>query len=152
MFEQLLKDAGIKYLSELEATMRVNQQVVTGRTLASFKAKSDSDSMEITAPRYVGVLQEGRRGGTMPPVTAIQEWLKAKGITGTEKELKSRAFAVATSIKNRGTRLFNGTDSRFTKPTNTFTEPIEPTLQLFSKEITDLLRTSVTGAIKEGFK
>lgn len=41
----------------------------------------------------------GRKPGTMPPIKSIQEWIKLRG-------LKLNAWAVAMSIKKKGTRVF----------------------------------------------
>ena len=41
----------------------------------------------------------GRKPGTMPPIKSIQEWIK-------QRALKLNAWAVAMSIKKKGTRIF----------------------------------------------
>lgn len=68
----------------------------------------------INATPYSRQLILGRRPGTMPPVAAIEAWMKAKGIRAVEARMTDRqlAFAIARSIKNRGTRYWRqgGTD------------------------------------------
>lgn len=66
---------------------------------------------EIWGQEYTYYLTHGREGGTMPPVSAILEWVKAKfGLTG--QQAQSTAWAVATKIKQEGTKWYQrgGTD------------------------------------------
>jgi hypothetical protein len=65
------------------------------------------------AKSYFAVVNEGRKAGTMPPPSAIVAWMKKKPvrlrsasgafIKTTDKGLARAAFAIAKSIKKRGT-------------------------------------------------
>lgn len=68
----------------------------------------------IDASNYSEQLIRGRKPGSMPPVAAIEAWMKTKGIRAVEKKMTDRqlAFAIANKIKREGTRYFKqgGTD------------------------------------------
>lgn len=148
----VMEQAGETFMLNVERFMREHEQIVSGKTLASIKYTTTDTSLTVTAPRYVGVLQEGRSAGKMPPVQPIIEWLRAKGVAGDEKKLKSIAFAIAIGIKNRGTRLYNGSDTRFTKPTGVFQQAKAATLEELRTNLVGLLRTQLRGAVINGFK
>lgn len=82
----------------------------TGSWLNALEAKVVNGSGEIWGMDYTYWLANGRKGGTAPPVNALIPWVNAKfGVGG--KEAVSIAWAVATKIKNEGTRYYpQGTD------------------------------------------
>ena len=82
----------------------------TGQWLNSLEARAVNGNGEIWGMDYTYWLANGRKPGTMPPVSALIPWVNAKfGISG--KEGLGIAFAVATKIKNEGTEYYpNGTD------------------------------------------
>jgi len=51
----------------------------------------------------------GRRAGKQPPIKAIEDWLKAKGITPIEKNMSTStlAFLIARKIAQKGTKKEN---------------------------------------------
>ncbi|RZJ67687.1 MAG: hypothetical protein EOO50_05235 [Flavobacterium sp.] len=51
----------------------------------------------------------GRRAGKMPPLEAIEKWIKAKGLKPLEDKLSisSLAFLIARSIAKKGTKKEN---------------------------------------------
>ena len=60
---------------------------------------------ELWGADYSYYLIHGRRPGAMPPIAAIEKWVRAKfGLTG--REATSMAWAVATKIKNEGTSWY----------------------------------------------
>lgn len=82
----------------------------TGSWLNALEAKAVNGNGEIWGMDYTYWLANGRKGGTAPPVSALIPWVNAKfGVGGNEA--RSIAFAVATKIKNEGTRFYpQGTD------------------------------------------
>ncbi len=142
----LFAQAGRVYMTHLEQAMRRNGQVVSGDTLAQFKVKSSAAGMVITGPRYSGVLQDGRRPGKMPPTGPIIKWLQKKGLS------PKLAFPIAKKMQKEGSQLWRGESPGKTKPTNTFTAPIKPTIQVLQAEIIKLVGVELSGAVKEGFK
>ena len=63
---------------------------------------------------YTEQLVFGRKPGAFPPIKAIEQWIKDKGIAGIGKQIKvsSLAFLIARKIANEGTKYFKqgGTD------------------------------------------
>jgi hypothetical protein len=56
----------------------------------------------IRGEKYTEQLVYGRAGGSLPPINAIENWVKAKfGYSGNEA--KQTAWAVAKSIEKKGT-------------------------------------------------
>lgn len=52
---------------------------------------------------YAGIIDGGRRPGTMPPLKAIAKWAQRK-LQLSEKEAKAAAYPIALAIKRRGLR------------------------------------------------
>lgn len=82
----------------------------TGKWLESLEAKAVNGNGEIWGMDYTYWLANGRKPGTMPPVSKLIPWVNAKfGVGG--KEAIGIAWAVATKIKNEGTNYYpDGTD------------------------------------------
>lgn len=55
---------------------------------------------------YTYYMQHGRRGGKMPPIAAIEQWIKSKGIIAIERRVKvsALAWAIAKKIAKDGTK------------------------------------------------
>lgn len=86
---------------------RSYQMNATGEWLRTIEARGN----QIWGREYTEQLVYGRKGGTMPPVSAILEWVYAKfGLSGQQAE--SAAWAIATKIKQEGTTWYKkgGTD------------------------------------------
>ncbi|MDY3521320.1 hypothetical protein PG614_02405 [Riemerella anatipestifer] len=78
------------------------------------------ESLEVVAEQNKGVIRgrhyseqlaKGREGGSLPPVEAIEKWVKVKfGLSG--KEARQRAWAIAKKIEQSGTTHYQkgGTD------------------------------------------
>lgn len=141
----LFVKAGNTYKRELEKSMRANGQIVTGETLAQVKCTTTLTGLTVTAPRYIGVLQDGRGPGKMPPIAPIKRWLAKKGLP------VGMAWGIARKTAARGSALFRG-DARLKKPTDTFTQPIKPTLKIFSDELFKFIELELSGAVLKGFK
>ncbi len=52
---------------------------------------------------YLNFALQGRRGGKMPPIAAIIQWLLAKGIASQERSINQSAFLIARKIGREGT-------------------------------------------------
>ena len=69
---------------------------------------------KILGERYTEQLVFGRKPGTFPPIKAIEQWIKDKGIQPIEANLKisTLAFLIARKITREGTKYFKqgGTD------------------------------------------
>ena len=78
----------------------------SGRTRETFTVLMEKDKGTLFGPAHIRQLEQGRRPGNMPPVSSILEWIRNKGIS-TENPT-SLAWAIATKIKNEGTRRWRG--------------------------------------------
>lgn len=68
----------------------------------------------IYGEHYTEQLVFGRKPGKFPPIKAIEQWIKDKGIAGIGKKISvsSLAFLIARKIAKEGTKYFRdgGTD------------------------------------------
>ena len=67
----------------------------------------DGKSIKIVAPSYVYQMEDGRRAGTMPPVSAIRQWIKDKNANAGTDIPEEAAFAIAYVIKRDGIKVPN---------------------------------------------
>lgn len=83
----------------------------SGRWINSLEIISVQNNVKLLGEKYTDQLVYGRRGGTMPPVSAIEQWIKDKGIV-SNIPTTSLAWAIAKKIQKDGTRYFQqgGTD------------------------------------------
>jgi hypothetical protein len=101
---------------------KVVNRVASGNLLNSLvyklKFRYNKPTIDFTvdndaAGKYADVIEDGRRpGAKMPPVKAIEDWIKLKPlklrnrqgefIKATESNIKSAAFAIAKSIGKNG--------------------------------------------------
>ena len=58
----------------------------------------------LTGSSYFHFQEYGRSPGTMPPVDAIKQWIKEKGIKPVDISETSLAWAIAKKIQKSGTR------------------------------------------------
>lgn len=142
--QTILNQGGQTYIKELGKTMRKNGQVVSGETLSKVRYTVQGGVLKVFAPRYSGVLQDGRRPGRMPPIAPIERWIRRKG-------LKISPWAIAKAIQKSGSQLFRGADPRFKKPTDTFTAPIKPTIKEIKKDLTNLVKVQLLTDFKKAF-
>lgn len=75
-----------------------------GRDLA---VNDFGDRVTLTAPHYIEQLENGRKAGTMPPVSAIKAWIKNKNQTAGTNIPESAAFAIAYVMKRDGIKVPN---------------------------------------------
>lgn len=85
------------------------------KQLDSFVLSSVSKLVgRVVGAKYTTQLVKGRRPGTMLPSKAIEAWIRVKGIKAKDRKMsiKQLAFAIAMSIKKKGTKIFQkgGTD------------------------------------------
>ena len=69
------------------------------------------DRVTITAPHYVVQMEQGRKAGSFPPVSAIKKWIQDKNRTVGANIPEEAAFAIAYVMKRDGIKVpnkFNG--------------------------------------------
>lgn len=84
----------------LEEHIRRDQRV-TGKTLEGFEISANEYSGTLIGAGYI---EYGRRPGKMPPVSAIEQWIRDRGITPKGKiSILGLAFIMARKISTMGT-------------------------------------------------
>lgn len=63
--------------------------------------------VRIVAPAYIYQMEEGRRPGTMPPISAIRQWIKDKNANAGTDIPEEVAYAIAYVIKRDGIQVPN---------------------------------------------
>jgi len=173
--EKLFNDFGLKFTDDLRTELIRKGVTGTGGQESSLAGSikpitssgADGVSLEIIidakskeGKAYWRYVDEGRRGGKRPPMQAIKEWIKQKGIS--PKELKSTNSVkkkVKQSFDKRVTTLAfmiarkigsKGTIKRFGYKGADFLDPILKdgrTVEL-QKEISALLKKDIVLNIK----
>lgn len=77
--------------------------------------------VKIVSPAHIYQMEEGRQAGTMPPVSAIRQWIKDKNANAGTDIPEEAAFAIAYVIKRDGIKVPNrhndgGVASRILNP------------------------------------
>lgn len=83
----------------------------SGEWLQSLEVVAENNKGIIRGKHYSKQLAKGREGGSLPPIDAIEKWVKVKfGLSGSEA--RKRAWAIAKKIEQSGTRYYQqgGTD------------------------------------------
>jgi hypothetical protein len=63
--------------------------------------------VKIVSPRHIYQMEDGRRAGTMPPVSAIRQWIRDKNANAGTDIPEEAAFAIAYVIKRDGIKVPN---------------------------------------------
>ena len=63
--------------------------------------------VKIVSPQHIYQMEDGRRAGTMPPVSAIRQWIKDKNANAGTDIPEEAAFAIAYVIKRDGIKVPN---------------------------------------------
>jgi copper chaperone CopZ len=112
-----------QFLTAIRDEIRAQLPKVTGRTRESVKVENLTETTgEITVPWRLFTFQDGRKPGTMPPISEIQKWLDAKG-------LDISPWAVAIKMRNEGNtlwRVLHGKPGRYTPVRVEFDKIITP--------------------------
>ena len=115
-----LKDFGLKIIAQAKANLKNNDSVASGLLRNSGRVVVQPDNTVDAGfySNYAAFVEEGRKPGGMPPVDAIEQWVKRKGrkrnsglkaaavFTGKSEDqlARSAAWAIAKTIKEHGTR------------------------------------------------
>jgi hypothetical protein len=77
----------------------------SGKFADELVVESGIDSVKLIGEKYAEQLQYGRRAGKRPPIEAIKQWIKDKGIVSNIKNdanNSSLAFLIARKIGQQG--------------------------------------------------
>ena len=81
----------------------------SGNWINELEVETGPFSAKITGEEYTKQLVSGRKPGNRPPISAIKQWIKDKGIVSNIKSkdpITALAFAIATKIGQSGTKYF----------------------------------------------
>ena len=84
----------------LIAYMQSDNRNATGKSVRSLKVTANQTSGQLTGAPYIEFVFRGRGPGKFPPLSAIIDWLNARGLP------RGMAWSVARKIAEAGTRLW----------------------------------------------
>lgn len=79
----------------------------SGRFDKETKVEDYGAGVKITSPAHYMQMEGGRAAGTMPPVSAIKQWIKDKNANAGTNIPEEAAFAIAYVIKRDGIKVPN---------------------------------------------
>lgn len=77
----------------------------SGKFAETLEVKQDGLKTQLWGENYAQQLETGRRAGAFPPISAIEQWIKDKGIANRiqgEISISSLAFLIARKIAQSG--------------------------------------------------
>lgn len=101
----------------------------SGESARSLRTEATATEGRLYGAKYFYQQIHGRRPGKFPPISAILEWIKIKGIKARESSTTERqlAFLFARKIAKQGTDIFQGkkagleVDQKVREASNKFT-------------------------------
>lgn len=79
----------------------------SGRFDKETKVEDYGAGVKIISPAHYMQMENGRAAGTMPPVSAIKQWIKDKNANAGTNIPEEAAFAIAYVIKRDGIKVPN---------------------------------------------
>lgn len=103
--DKIIKEEIDSILVDIKELYRQSGKKASGQFEEGLEAVYEPNKGTIRGYVYLA----GRKAGKMPPVQAILEWLKVKGIRPIEQRMSitSLAWAIAKNIAKRGTKEEN---------------------------------------------
>lgn len=108
-------------------------QVASGKTRSSFVVDTQGRRGQLSGNAYVGVLEQGRRGGKVPAdfIDILKRWATAKGISfSNERQFNTWAYFVKKKIMKEGTKLYRSGTKQ-----DIFTTPIREMSERLSEKV-----------------
>lgn len=81
--------------------------VASGEFGRELKVNDLGNRVTITAPKHTIQMEQGRKAGSFPPVSAIKKWIRDKNQTAGTNIPEEAAFAIAYVIKRDGIKVPN---------------------------------------------
>lgn len=103
--EKILKEEMEELREELLTAYNASGKRTTGEFEKGLEIEYNGLTAVLKGYTYLG----GRRAGKMPPIKAIEDWIKAKGLKPVEDKIttSSLAFLIARKIAQEGTNKEN---------------------------------------------
>ena len=125
-FDRTINAIGKKLIDGFRNELKVQNSIATGKLADSmfYDLDETADSIELiiqTNAKYVDIVNNGMKAGNMPSLTAIKDWMDAKGIKhSNENEKESVAYAIAKRIRAEGLPTQGGKRLSSTKEKTNF--------------------------------
>jgi len=134
---QIIDSVGEETVAYIIYLLKNEDKVASGNLLKSFNYKLVEDisntflSIESSAD-YADVVDKGRKAGSYPPPSKIEQWIKQRGIQGRDKKgrfisNKSLSFLISRNIYKFGI-----------KPTNFSTKAMDYAQRRLIEELSNL--------------
>lgn len=101
----------------VQAVEKIRDEIVANYYAMKLNASGNFDrqtqveeypgGVRIVAPAYIYQMEDGRRPGTMPPISAIKQWIKDKNANAGTDIPEEAAYAIAYVIKRDGIQVPN---------------------------------------------
>lgn len=101
----------------VQAVKKIRDEIVANYYAMKLNASGNFDKqtqveeypggVRIVAPAYIYQMEDGRRPGTMPPISAIKQWIKDKNANAGTDIPEEAAYAIAYVIKRDGIKVPN---------------------------------------------
>lgn len=120
--------------------------VSSGKSAASIKKQVDYYSGKLLGASYFFQQKFGRRPGKFPPISAMLDYIREKGITPRDPKTSERqlAFLFARKIAREGTSIFQGTKSGLS-----IEDKMPKLLSDFKKDVIREFKVNLIGQIKK---
>lgn len=115
----------------------------TGKLANSVEVEFTTNGYRILLYEYAYYLVYGRKPGNPPPVSALEEWAKAKGIQ------LGALYGIAKKIGEKGTTIYQQNQG---KESGLFRDVIEKAVTELAKAIFDFQSEEITSNILKGFQ
>jgi len=150
--EKWINSVGDDVVSAAQREIAVNRKDSTGTLRNSLFYTRTANGLEFSSTTsYWQFIHEGRRrGGRMPPVDRIVEWMRQKPVrlrdsggrylANDESRIRGVAFVIARSIAERGQRPFPFYDNVMNDVVNRRVAELDETLKL---ELEQLMTTGL---------
>jgi len=109
-----VKKYGEGYIAELTKELRSRKKDASGRLIKSLsdelKTTAEGIDIIINGEEYLEFIDSGRKPGSFPPLNAIKQWARLKGIS------QAAVFPIAKKIFKFGikpTKVLEATERRF---------------------------------------
>ena len=140
-YSRVIKAALIKDL-------RDNDNIASGRLQAGIETSASSSTINIFAPEYIGVIDQGRTAGKKrPPLDSIKKWIDDKNVQIKSLSVKNKrdlAFVIARAIGQKGT--IQGFGYKGTGILNRVIEELRPAM---TSEFREAIRKDIEDELKQ---
>lgn len=103
---ELYKALGDELKKNLIQELRRTKAIASGDLLKSVnftvQLTPQGAVINLNGNDYITYVDEGRKPGKYAPVSALKQWVKAKGIATDDAKVTAVAFAINTKIKRQG--------------------------------------------------